>query len=84
MSNVVLTPYDFMSVHKKSPSRPRDANPYVCKIWCAHCRAPNSRLIFFFSVEFFDAALGELLQIILQNGVLGDCEGCACLSRGGD
>jgi hypothetical protein len=42
----------------------------------------KSHLFFFFffsfflsfhSVEFFDAAIGELLQIILQQGVLGDC-----------
>jgi uncharacterized membrane protein len=37
----------------------------------------KKNLIFFFfffsSVEFFDAAIGELLQIILQQGVLNDC-----------
>jgi hypothetical protein len=32
VSNVVLKPYDFVNVPKKS-ARPVAANPFICKVW---------------------------------------------------
>jgi hypothetical protein len=54
----------------------------VSRAQTPNCDESRSKNLFFFfahfffrvfSVEFFDAAVGELLQIILQQGVLGDC-----------